>query len=105
MKTVLSEIGDVMVTEGVVQHEELGYSGTVDCVAYYRLINSYKVGEADSYDCLCRGELCVIEWKTSTKPRPQIKDLYDYPLQIVAYAGAINNDVRYSFKVNYYIAT
>ena len=47
-----------------------------------------------------RGELCVIDWKTSTKPKPHLKDLHDYPLQAVAYAGAINNDTTFNFKVS-----
>ena len=48
---------------------------------------------------LSRDQLHVIDWKTSIKPKPTLDDLYDYPLQTVAYAGAINNDSRYPFKV------
>ena len=47
-----------------------------------------------------RGELCLIDWKTSGKPRPSLSDCYEYPLQAAAYAGAINDDPRYSFKVS-----
>ncbi len=36
VKNILADISDVMVTEGVVRHEQLGYSGTVDCVARYK---------------------------------------------------------------------
>ena len=39
VKSVLSDVSDVIVTEGIVKHEELGYSGTVDCVARYKLVN------------------------------------------------------------------
>ena len=47
----------------------------------------------------CRGKLSVIDWKTSHKPRPNLKDMYDGPTQLVAYAGAINSDKQYPFKV------
>ena len=46
-----------------------------------------------------RDEVCVIDWKTSHKLRPTLKDIYDYPLQTIAYAGAINDDKNYSFNV------
>ena len=39
VKSVLSDVSDVIVTEGIVKHEELGYSGTVDCVARYKLVH------------------------------------------------------------------
>ena len=44
------------------------------------------------YLYLCRNELCLIDWKTSSKPKPSIGDLYDYPLQTAAYLGAVNHD-------------
>ena len=49
---------------------------------------------------MCRGEVCLIDWKTSRKPRKQLKDLFDYPEQAVAYAGAINSDKNYPFNVS-----
>jgi len=49
---------------------------------------------------MCRGEVCLIDWKTSQKPKKQLKDLYDYPEQAVAYAGAINSDKNYPFNVS-----
>ncbi|CAI8044708.1 Mitochondrial genome maintenance exonuclease 1, partial [Geodia barretti] len=79
---VLADISEVHYLESVVAHVELGYSGTCDCIATYR----------DS--------LCLIDWKTSSKPRPLITDLHDYPLQAVAYAGAVNQDLHYPFKVD-----
>lgn len=47
-----------------------------------------------------RDEVCVIDWKTSLKPRPTLKDIHDYPLQSIAYAGAINDDNNYPFNVS-----
>jgi hypothetical protein len=82
VKNVLEDVSDVMATEGVVRHTHLGYSGTVDCIARYR------------------GEMCVIDWKTSMKPKRNISDLYDYPLQAVAYAGAVNSDNTFPYKVH-----
>ena len=48
---------------------------------------------------MSRGTLCLIDWKTSNKPKASLEDCYDYPLQAVAYAGAINHDPNFDFKV------
>lgn len=82
---VLRDIGRVVALETPVAHLELGYVGTFDCLAEYQ------------------GRLCLIDWKTSTRPRPTLADCYDYPLQAVAYAGAINQDSSISDKVLYTI--
>lgn len=63
----------VLATEEYVTHSSIGYSGTFDGLAIYN------------------GVPCVIEWKTSQKPRPTLESCYDAPLQVVAYAGAINS--------------
>ncbi|XP_078349576.1 mitochondrial genome maintenance exonuclease 1-like [Oculina patagonica] len=63
----------VLATEENVTHSSIGYSGTFDGLAIYN------------------GVPCVIEWKTSQKPRPTLETCYDAPLQVVAYAGAINS--------------
>ena len=78
---VLKDIGQVVAMETPVAHFELGYMGTFDCLAEYR------------------GRLCLIDWKTSTRLKPSLADCYDYPLQAVAYAGAINQDPNINLKV------
>ena len=50
----------------------------------------------------CRGVWCAIDWKTSRRPRPKLRDMYDGPLQVCAYIGAVNQDQRYPVKVSGY---
>lgn len=72
IKPVLQNIDTVRLVEGSIFHDDLGYSGKVDCVAIYK------------------GIPVVCEWKTADKPKSSISSLYEYPLQLAAYVGAVN---------------
>lgn len=76
IKPVLEEIDTVRLVEGSVFHYNLSYSGKVDCVASYK------------------GVPCICEWKTADKPKGAIERLYEYPLQLTAYLGAVNEYYR-----------
>jgi len=74
---VLDKMTDIRALESAVTHPLLQYCGIVDCIG--RL----------------NDDICLIDWKTSEKLKPDLKSLYDNPLQLVAYIGAINADPAY----------
>lgn len=46
-----------------------------------------------------RGHTYLIDWKMSAKRTTSLAAIYDAPLQVAAYIGAINAFNKYSFKV------
>ena len=72
VQPVLEKLSDVQLVETVVPNYVEGYAGKVDLVARYQ------------------GVPCTIEWTTAEEPKLRVEKLYDKPLQLVAYAGAIN---------------
>lgn len=82
IEPVLQDIHDIRLVEGSVFHRDLRYAGKVDCVASYR------------------GIPCVCEWKTADKPKNTVDRLYDYPLQLTAYMGGVNQSYQdYDIKI------
>ncbi|XP_072168003.1 mitochondrial genome maintenance exonuclease 1-like [Diadema setosum] len=84
IESVLPELkgDDSTILECHVRHPVLGYHGYLDCITQYR------------------GKLCVIEFKTSRKPKNDLAKCFDNPLQAVAYVGALNFDPRYQLQVD-----
>ncbi|XP_054154071.1 mitochondrial genome maintenance exonuclease 1-like [Oppia nitens] len=78
---IFTDIKKVELCETPIYHPYLCYKGIVDCVGYYS------------------GKLMIIEWKTSEKLKPSLKDIYDNPLQAVAYLGAINYETDHPLDV------
>jgi len=71
-----------LLLESAVTHPDLNYGGIVDCAAV--------LGDT----------VMLVDWKTSEKVKNKVSDLYDNPLQLAAYMGALNRDERYSHLGN-----
>ena len=80
---VFYEIDNVLAIESGVIHEPLGYAGTIDCIVEFR------------------NKICLIDWKTSKRKKKSWKSCYDYPIQLAAYAAAVNADPAYDFAVSF----
>lgn len=78
---VNEKISNVRLVEHTVTHPEMNYRGIIDCVAFYE------------------DELVVIDFKTAEKPKKTVESLYDNPIQVTAYCGAINNDMTIPLDV------
>lgn len=83
IEPVLQNIDAVRLIESPVFHYDMSYAGIVDCVASYK------------------GIPCICEWKTADKPKGSV-GLYEYPLQLSAYLGAVNQYYQdYGIKLNH----
>lgn len=78
IRPALVNVSNVQLIEGALYHSR-GFAGSVDCVGEWE------------------GELSIIDWKTSTKPK---KDQWidDYKLQTAAYCAAVNKLYFEEFK-------
>ncbi|KAL2718735.1 LOW QUALITY PROTEIN: mitochondrial genome maintenance exonuclease 1-like, partial [Vespula squamosa] len=82
LNNIIYDFEDIKAVESFVSHKDLYYKGKVDCIASYR------------------GKLCAIDWKKSDKDKLNINSMYDAPIQLAAYIGAINSSERYPFVVD-----
>ena len=71
---VFEKLDDAIASEKCVRHTYLGYQGKLDMIACYH------------------GNPCIIEWKTSQRRKTSLADCGEYPMQMMAYAGAVNSD-------------
>lgn len=72
VQSVLGQISNIQLVEAVVWNYVERYAGKVDLVACYQ------------------GTPCMIELTTADKPKLLASNLYDKPVQLVAYGGAVN---------------
>jgi len=57
-----------------------------------KVVPNYVEGCAEKFDLVARyeGVPCTIKWTTAEEPKLRLAKIYDKPLQLVAYGGAIN---------------
>ncbi|KAG8319108.1 mitochondrial DNA repair [Homalodisca vitripennis] len=80
---MMPHISKPLAVESIVGHSKLEYKGIPDCVALFRNVP------------------VVIDWKLSDKPKKELKDTYEAPVQIAAYIGAFNHDPNYKWGVSH----
>lgn len=52
------------------------------------------------YRLFCRNKLVIIDWKKSDKLKTTLDMMFDAPLQVAAYVGAVNFDKCFPYKVS-----
>jgi len=82
LEHVFPHVDQVRLIEQHLSHPFLMYKGVADCVGLYD------------------DELLLIDWKTSSKAKPSLFNLYDEPIQAVAYLGALNYDRQFGYQVD-----
>ncbi|XP_054758859.2 mitochondrial genome maintenance exonuclease 1-like [Lytechinus pictus] len=75
-------VSDSPIIECHTKHPYLGYHGYADCITEYR------------------GKPCLVEFKTSRKPKKSLAKCFDSPVQVAAYLGAFNFDSHHQFQIN-----
>ncbi|BBD59408.1 hypothetical protein NIES2109_21920 [Nostoc sp. HK-01] len=86
VQSVLEEIDDIQLVEQLIPNYIERYAAKVDLVARYQ------------------GVPHTIEWTTAGEPKGKIDRLYDKPLQLAAYTGAVNRYYRdrlFQSKIHY----
>ena len=71
--------------ESQVFHPTLNYVGYLDAVAVFSKKSARN--------------MVLVDWKTSNKSKVNLAETYDAPIQVAAYAGALNHDSRYPGQV------
>ena len=82
-RMVFDKLGDAIASEKSVRHAHLDYQGKLDTLACYH------------------GNPCIIEWKTSQRRKSSLADCGEHPMQMVAYAGAINSDPTSKIQIRH----
>ncbi|XP_036363511.1 uncharacterized protein LOC115217304 isoform X2 [Octopus sinensis] len=72
LQSILPLINSTKYVETFVTHQSLLYNGVIDCIGCYK------------------DAVYLIDWKTSQKPKPLLKNTFDSPIQLAAYMGAYN---------------